>query len=1307
MITQTNPDGTTLTNDYSTAWQNTITNERGFKNTYSYDAFGRLTQVQNQPGTTVATNAASSVTSTTATLNGNLSAVGITGSATVSFEWGTTTSYGNTLAGTPSPRTSAGTFTANLSGLAANTIYHFRAKAVGDGTVYGTDQTFTTASNSGSSTFGLNSGDSVWTDSGNVLNAMKFQNTAGTGTLTKLELYYNDTTPSGSVRLGVYADNSGTPGSLLLDAGASTVANGWVNISGLNLSVTLNSYYWLVFDQQNANGVQFLSSSNNPTNIPHYWVDSVAYGALPSTFPTPSGNNLGPYIMRATVSSGSGTAPTVTSSAASGVTASGATLNGNLSALGSASTVTVSFEWGLTPAYGNTTSGQPKTSTGTFTANLTGLTPNAVYHYRAKAVGAGTVYSNDQTLTTSSFATATFGMDSAGMQFTKGSNFLDTMKFQNTVGTGTLTKLELLTNTTPSGKVRLGIFADNNGYPGNLLLDAGETTVVNGWVSISGLNLAVTSGNYYWLAYTLQNSNTIKEQDSSYPHYYIAYTYGALPSAFPGSANYNTSAYVMRATVTSPAAPSTGATNYSYDTLGNLIQVTDANGNITSMTYDWLSHKTSMQDPDMGAWYYGYDKNSNLTSQLDNKGQSITMVYDALNRLTNKNYPSGSGMTNISYGYDSTSGGNYGKGKRTSLSDALGANSDSWKYDSWGRLIREDKIVDSATYTTQYSYDGAYRIATITYPGGEVVTNGYNNRGMPYSVSGSVAGSLVTSTLYNGLGSLTEINLNNSIKTSYGYYGTGGTYDTTGGYYGKLWEIKSVKSGYSPIQDTKYTWDAAGNLTQRQDLVVINETETFSYDYFDRLTSATTNSGSNPYTETYAFDLIGNLLSKNGTSYTYGAKPHAVTQVGSASYVYDANGNMTNRDTQTLTWDVENRPLTVTGGASFIYDGDGNRVKKTEGGQTTVYIGKYYEKNITSGEITTHYYLGNQQIAVRKGSTLSYIQQDSLSSTSVVSNTSGSSTGTMKFFSFGSTRTTSGTLPTDKKFTGQRLDSTGLYYYNARYYDPTIGRFISADIYVQDFTNPQTLNRYSYALNNPLRYTDPTGWWTFGIGINISLGFIGMDLSLSGGFAFDNHGGIAVQGRVGKGVGITAANASAAVQLQVTAAEYVDELRGNVKEIGGSTEFPNIAIGRAGINGGVDLTTDGRYLGGNFNIGVGAGLGPAEGHYDEGINHVTVLKEPNKPDLPSTSAPVTVSPPQPTQALTTSTSSYSPFTATNSQLDQLINSGISVGSSAYQQQVDQAYNSIASTLGSNQMVGWSSALGYHAVDISSTYYDYY
>jgi RHS repeat-associated protein len=79
----------------------------------------------------------------------------------------------------------------------------------------------------------------------------------------------------------------------------------------------------------------------------------------------------------------------------------------------------------------------------------------------------------------------------------------------------------------------------------------------------------------------------------------------------------------------------------------------------------------------------------------------------------------------------------------------------------------------------------------------------------------------------------------------------------------------------------------------------------------------------------------------------------------------------------------------------------------------------------------------------------------------------------------------SGSMPTDKKFTGQRLDGTGLYYYNARYYDPEIGRLISPDTLVPNPTNPQAFNRYSYVLNNPLKYIDPSGHRVYINNVNV------------------------------------------------------------------------------------------------------------------------------------------------------------------------------------------------------------------------------
>ncbi len=119
-----------------------------------------------------------------------------------------------------------------------------------------------------------------------------------------------------------------------------------------------------------------------------------------------------------------------------------------------------------------------------------------------------------------------------------------------------------------------------------------------------------------------------------------------------------------------------------------------------------------------------------------------------------------------------------------------------------------------------------------------------------------------------------------------------------------------------------------------------------------------------------------------------------------------------------------------------------------------------------------------------ENSTLQYMHQDHLTGTSLMTDADGDQIDTtMKYYPYGGTR--AGDVPVDKLFTGQRLDGTGLYYYGARYYDPTIGRFISPDTIVPDPASPQSFNRYSYCLNNPLKYTDPSGQTVYIEGINV------------------------------------------------------------------------------------------------------------------------------------------------------------------------------------------------------------------------------
>jgi len=127
-----------------------------------------------------------------------------------------------------------------------------------------------------------------------------------------------------------------------------------------------------------------------------------------------------------------------------------------------------------------------------------------------------------------------------------------------------------------------------------------------------------------------------------------------------------------------------------------------------------------------------------------------------------------------------------------------------------------------------------------------------------------------------------------------------------------------------------------------------------------------------------------------------------------------------------------------------------------------------------------YYYAGSQRVAMRVGSNApSYLLGDHLGSTSLTANSSGGKVAELRYYPYGETRFTDGVTPTSYQFTGQRNDSAiGLYFYNARYYDPYLNRFIQADSIVPSPANPQSLNRYSYVLNSPLRYTDPTGhYW--------------------------------------------------------------------------------------------------------------------------------------------------------------------------------------------------------------------------------------
>ena len=152
------------------------------------------------------------------------------------------------------------------------------------------------------------------------------------------------------------------------------------------------------------------------------------------------------------------------------------------------------------------------------------------------------------------------------------------------------------------------------------------------------------------------------------------------------------------------------------------------------------------------------------------------------------------------------------------------------------------------------------------------------------------------------------------------------------------------------------------------------------------------------------------------------------------------------------------------------------RVKKTRGSTTTYTFFAQYEEEVTNGVTTaiSYYTFGGLRVAVKRGNTLYHLHGDHLGSTSLTTRGS-STTASRAYYAYGAERSATGDLRTDHTFTGQKRDATGLMYYNARYYDPALGTFVSPDTLVPNPARVIDYNRFLYARGNPLKYTDPTG----------------------------------------------------------------------------------------------------------------------------------------------------------------------------------------------------------------------------------------
>lgn len=566
-------------------------------------------------------------------------------------------------------------------------------------------------------------------------------------------------------------------------------------------------------------------------------------------------------------------------------------------------------------------------------------------------------------------------------------------------------------------------------------------------------------------------------------------------------------------------------TTYKYDATGSVVLITHPDGTTTTgFSYDATGRKIAMTDPDRGSETYSYDANGNLTQTADARGSVGTIYagYDGLNRQlwrSTANTPSGAYAT---YGYDSTLSGNKGIGQRTSEIFSAGSDLGSYEYiyDARGQMTSMTLSVNGASYSTSSTYDDAGQQLTQTYPTGEVVTTGYTAQTWLSGVnrtSGGTTTALLAAAAYSGAAGASGLMTGATLGD--GVYTFAANYDLLA----RATSLTLTKTSTGAVMfQQNPTYDAVSNVTgATTTLPTGDDIQRFCYDEQNRLISASAAGAAScgtftpgsltsaQYTQAFSYDTLNRLTSGPLGSYSYGdsAHKHAATAIGSGANTwtaqYDAAGNMTCRAPSSsatctgtptgasLGYDNEGKltswqdvPSSPTSTAQYLYDGEGTRIlqRTTAGGAptTTVYVGNLEEVRTTgaTSTTTTYYYAGGRRIAVGVDGTLSYLATDLLGSSNIALDDSGVATASQLYTPYGTTRYTSGAMPTDYGFTGQRADSpTGLSYYGARYYDPTSGQFTSAD------TVMDGLNRYSYVHGNPTTRTDPTGHFASCLGL--------------------------------------------------------------------------------------------------------------------------------------------------------------------------------------------------------------------------------
>jgi RHS repeat-associated protein len=467
--------------------------------------------------------------------------------------------------------------------------------------------------------------------------------------------------------------------------------------------------------------------------------------------------------------------------------------------------------------------------------------------------------------------------------------------------------------------------------------------------------------------------------------------------------------------------PASGTVSYTYDAVGNKLTFTDPNGHVATFGYDALNRLTDRTDPLGHTYHFAYDEAGNLAERTDASNQKTAYQYDGNNHLTRIDYPNAG---KVQFGYDET-------GNRIQMIDSVGTG--AYAYDALNRLTQS---TDGYGQTVGYEYDAAGNRTALVYPDGKRVSYAYDALNRMAKVTDWLGG--VTAYAYDAAGNLASGTLPNGAQASYAYDNAE-----------RLIQLANAKPDASVLASYTLTLDAVGNRTG------VDRTEPLAPVFASR-------------SDAYAHDTDNRLTQINGSVVTH-----------------DPNGNLTAGPDGDYAFDFEDRLINAPD-YLYVYDGAGRRLQRTNGIETTRYaldIGGALTQVLAESDGAGNpkaYYVYGLGLISRIASTgeARYYHYDPIGSTVALTDLNGQTTDRYAYDPFGVPLASDGVTSNPFRYVGQHglmHEGNGLYYVRARYYDPALGRFINKDPFPGDVGDGQGLHRYTYGVNNPVRFVDVSG----------------------------------------------------------------------------------------------------------------------------------------------------------------------------------------------------------------------------------------